>query len=256
MSFDLEAVSKVYTQSDGRENLVLQNVSISIRPGDFVIILGESGCGKTTLLNLMAGFEHPTSGRILSSGQVVSGIHPSRSMLFQRPALLPWLNVRQNVAYGCRLRGELDQLDYRVLQFLEIMGLSGFEEAMPEELSQGMAQRVCLARALVGKPETLLLDEPFASLDTFTRAHIQEELVNLWLSEQFTAVFVTHDIEEAVLLGNRVVLLGGKPVGIIQEFEISEPYPRRIHLQNVDCYRQHILERFKESYLGNRRFLP
>jgi ABC-type nitrate/sulfonate/bicarbonate transport system ATPase subunit len=188
-------------------------------------------------------------------GEPVAGIHPSRSMLFQQPALIPWLSVRKNVAYGCRLRGDLDRLDYRVSQFIEIMGLSGFEDTRPAALSLGMAHRVCLARALVGRPGILIMDEPFASLDTFTRAHIQEELVNIWLSEQFTAVFVTHDIDEAILLGNRIVLLGGNPVGIIDVFTSDAPYPRSGGDPGFHEFRYSILKRFKESYVGNRRFL-
>jgi len=255
LKIELENLSKVFLRSDGKESIVLEDVSLAINKGDFVIILGESGCGKTTLLNMLAGFERPTSGRILVDGKEVNDIHPSRSMLFQQPALIPWLTVRKNVAYGCRLRGDMEHLDYRVSQFLEIMGLSGFEEAKPGELSLGMAQRVCMARALVGRPEILLMDEPFASLDTFTQAHIQEELVNLWLSEQFTAVFVTHDIEEAILLGNRVVLLGGYPVGVKEIFEIADDYPRNMNSSGFEAYRNRILTRFKKSYVGNRRFL-
>lgn len=255
MKIELETISKIYRRRDGSESLVLQEISLCVEQGDFVIILGKSGCGKTTLLNLLAGFEKSSSGRILIDGKEIAGVDPARSMLFQQPALIPWLNVRKNVAYGCRLRGEHDRLNYRVEQFLEIMGLSGFEDAKPSELSLGMAQRVCLARALVGNPEVLLLDEPFASLDTFTRSHIQEELVNLWLSEKFTAVFVTHDIEEAILLGNRVVLLGGDPVGITARFEINDPYPRDINSRKFKTRRREILDMFKASYVGNRRFV-
>ena len=252
---ELDSVCKAFRHADGRRFTVLDNLSLKARTGDLVIILGESGCGKTTLLNLLAGFERPTSGKVLHDGEPVRDIHPSRSMIFQQPALIPWLSVKGNVAYGCRLRGDRDKLDYRVSQFIEIMGLSGFEEARPASLSLGMAQRVCLARALVGRPEILLMDEPFASLDTFTRAHIQEELVNIWLSEQFTAVFVTHDIDEAILLGNRIVLLGGSPVGIIDVFENRTRYPRRTDDSGFRELREEILRRFKESYVGNRRFL-
>lgn len=234
---------------------MLKDISFSIEPGDFVIILGESGCGKTTLLNLLAGLEQPTSGAIYMNGKKIMGIHPSRSMLFQQPALIPWLNVKENVAYGCKLRGDTKKLDYRVTQFLEIMGLSGFSESKPDQLSLGMAQRVCLARALVGHPRGLLMDEPFASLDTFTQAHIQEELVNLWLSEQFTAVFVTHDIDEAIRLGTKIILLAGEPANITDIFEINEEYPRdRNHLRFKEI-RGKILERFKNVYLAKRSLL-
>ncbi len=255
MNIEFEKVSKVYRSADGREKTVLQNISFSIDKGDFVVILGESGCGKTTLLNMLAGFEMPTSGRIMANGRQIRGIHPSRSMLFQQPALIPWLNVKKNVAYGCKLRGDLEQLDYRVNQFIEIIGLSGFEESKPGELSLGMAQRVCMARALVGHPTVLIMDEPFASLDTFTQAHIQEELINLWLSEKFTSVFVTHDIEEAIFLGNKIILLGGNPVGIMEIFIINDKYPRNFNSHAFNEHRNNILAKFKKSYVGNRRFL-
>lgn len=256
MKIEFENVSKIYQQSNGTEHIVLNDISFTINRGDFVIILGESGCGKTTLLNLMAGFDAPSFGRILADGEEIRNVHPSRSMLFQQPALIPWLSVRKNVGYGCKIRGEHKDLDYRVHQYLEIMGLSGFEESRPCELSLGMAHRVSLARALVGSPRVLLMDEPFASLDTFTRAHIQEELVNIWLSEQFTVVFVTHDIDEAILLGNRVVLLGGDPVGIMEIFEINDQYPRNINNTGwFNNHRKKILKSFKESYVGNRRLL-
>jgi len=235
--------------------VVLKDISFDIEPGDFVIILGESGCGKTTLLNLLAGLETPSSGSICVDGREISGIHPSRSMLFQQPALIPWLNVRENVAYGCKLRGDVKKLDYRVSQFLEIMGLAGFSDSRPDQLSLGMAQRVCLARALVGSPSALLLDEPFASLDTFTQSHIQEELINLWLSEQFTAVFVTHDIDEAIRLGNKIVLLAGEPANITDIFEINEEYPRDPSHPIIKEFREKILERFKTAYLAKRSLL-
>ncbi|THB74417.1 MAG: ABC transporter ATP-binding protein [Desulfobacteraceae bacterium] len=255
MKIDIKKLSKSYNQSKDNGLTVLKDISFSMDDGDFVIILGESGCGKTTLLNLLAGFEMPSSGKILFNGQEIKGIHPSRSMLFQQPALIPWLTVKDNVAYGCRIRGDIDNLDYRVLQFLEIMGLSGFADVKPDQLSLGMAQRACLARALVGHPDTLLMDEPFASLDTFTQAHIQEELVNLWLSEQFTAIFVTHDIDEAIRLGNKVVLLAGSPANIAEIFEISAPYPRDRNTPEFKQIRTRILERFKTAYQAKRTLL-
>lgn len=255
MKIDIDNITKVYNKTEISDHIVLKNITFSIDDGDFVIILGESGCGKTTLLNMLAGLELPTSGKIYVDGQEVKGIHPSRSMLFQQPTLIPWLNVKENVAYGCKIRGDTEKLDYRVHQFLEIMGLAGFADAKPSQLSLGMAQRACLARALVGHPDALLLDEPFASLDTFTQSHIQEELVNLWLSEQFTAVFVTHDIDEAIRLGNKIILLAGEPGNITDIFEINEEYPRDRNHHKFKEIRTKILERFKNSYLAKRSLL-
>jgi len=255
LKIQLEQVTKIYKKSKKSDHAVLKDSSFSIDHGDFVVILGESGCGKTTLLNLLAGLELPTSGKIFVDGLEISGLHPSRSILFQQPTLIPWLTVKENVAYGCNLRGDTEHLDYRVNQFLEIMGIAGFADARPNQLSLGMAQRACLARALVGHPDILLLDEPFASLDTFTQAHIQEELVNLWLSEQFTAVFVTHDIDEAIRMGNKIILLAGEPANITDIFEITEKYPRDRNNPKLKETRIKILERFKNSYLAKRSLL-
>jgi ABC-type nitrate/sulfonate/bicarbonate transport system ATPase subunit len=255
LKIQIEQVTKAYKKSKTSDHIVLKDISFSIEPGDFVIILGESGCGKTTLLNLLAGLELPSSGKIFVDGREITGLHPSRSLLFQQPTLIPWLTVKENVAYGCKLRGDTENLDYRVNQFLEIMGIAGFADAKPNQLSLGMAQRACLARALVGHPDVLLLDEPFASLDTFTQAHIQEELVNLWLSEQFTAVFVTHDIDEAIRLGNKIILLSGEPANITDIFEITEPYPRDRNNPRFKEIRVKILDRFKNSYLVKRSLL-
>jgi ABC-type nitrate/sulfonate/bicarbonate transport system ATPase subunit len=255
LKIELEKVTKAYNKSEGSNHIVLKDISFAIDDGDFVIILGESGCGKTTLLNMLAGLELPTSGKISVDGEEIKGIHPSRSILFQQPTLIPWLNIKENVAYGCNIRGDSENLDYRVNQFLEIMGIAGFSDAKPNQLSLGMAQRACLSRALVGHPEVLLLDEPFASLDTFTQAHIQEELVNLWLSEQFTAVFVTHDIDEAIRLGNKIILLAGEPANITDIFEIKEDYPRDRNDPKFKEIRTKILKRFKNSYLAKRSLL-
>ncbi|MBF0200272.1 MAG: ABC transporter ATP-binding protein [Desulfamplus sp.] len=252
---ELRNVSKLFPRSDGGKNVVLDDISFSINQGDFVTVLGESGGGKTTLLNLLAGLVSPTSGTVFVDGIPVKDIDPSRAMLFQQPVLLPWLSVKENVEYGCRIRGDLDRLDYRVHQFLEMMGLSCFENAKPSSLSLGMAQRVCLARALVGRADMLLLDEPFSSLDTFTQSHIQEELINIWLSEGFTAVFVTHDVNEAILMGNKVLILGGYPGRVWGFYEIDESYPRNVDCERFKSHRKEILSSFKKAHVGNRRFL-
>ncbi len=234
-----------------RGRFVLQGIEMDIGRRDFVAVLGESGCGKSTLLKMIAGLVPPTTGEILLEGpnrptERVHGPAPSRSMLFQQPSLLPWLTVRENIAFGCRLRGELEDLAYRTDQFIEMMGLYGHGDKYPSELSVGQAQRVCLARALIGHPEVLLLDEPFSALDTLTRTRLQEEFINIWQSEGFTAVFVTHDIEEAILLGRRVVLLGGYPTRVEEVFDIDLPYPRRITDERFFLVKNRIIERFRE----------
>ncbi len=252
MKIKLKNITKIHKKSKDSEFIVLKNISFSIQKGDFIIILGESGCGKSTLLNMLAGLEAPSSGQIYVDGEKIKGIHPSRSMLFQQPILIPWLNVEENVAYGCKLRGDTKELDYRVHQFLEIMGIEKFSHAKPSQLSLGMAQRACLARALVGMPDILLLDEPFASLDTFTQTHIQEEMVNLWLSEQFTTVFVTHDIDEAIRMGNKIILLAGEPATIQDIVEINKGYPRDRNNTEIKEIHTEIMKKFKDAYLAKR----
>ncbi|NJL60011.1 MAG: ABC transporter ATP-binding protein [Desulfobacteraceae bacterium] len=191
---------------------VLKDISFIAEDGDFVVVVGESGCGKSTLLNLIAGLLPLTSGDILADNQKITGTHPSRSILFQQPSLLPWLNTMENIVFGCKLRGELNNLEERSEQLIEIMGLSGFENHYPHELSVGMAQRACLARALMGHPKILLLDEPFGALDSMNRTRLQEELIEFWAVENFTVIFVTHDIDEAIVLGNKICGFG-RPSG-------------------------------------------
>lgn len=213
-----------------------------------MIILGESGCGKSTLLNLLAGMMSPTSGEILIDQRKVTAPHPSRILLFQQPSLLPWLNVEENIAFGCKIRGERDNLAHRIRHYIELMGLPGMEKIHPPELSAGMAHRVSLARALIGNPEILLLDEPFRSLDTFNSLRLMNELISLWKREHFTAVFVTHNIEEAIFMGNKIVLLGGRPTGIEEIFNIDLKHPRDITDEAFIQTRATIFARFKETY--------
>ncbi len=248
----VETINKTFCVPKGEPLAVLEDINLEVKDGDFVMILGESGCGKSTLLSILAGLTSPSSGNISVDGERVFGPHPSVTMHFQQPSLLPWLNVEDNIAFGCKIRGELDNLEYRVTEFIEMIGLSGFEKSHPAELSAGMACRVSLARALVGHPEIFLFDEPFAFLDTFTRTHLQEELINIWLSEGFTAVFVTHDIAEAVLMGNRIVLLGGQPSRIMDIIDIDLKYPRRMTDDSFFRCKRTILEEFKKAFGPHR----
>ncbi len=250
MSIRIENICKRFPLPAGGELSVIEDVSFTVEAGDFVIILGESGCGKSTLLNLIAGLLPVSSGTISVNGKRVAEPHPSRSLLFQQPSLLPWLNVEENIVFGCRLRGEMDDLKSRARQLIEIIGLSGFERTYPHELSLGMAQRVCLARALIGHPSILLLDEPFAALDTVNRSHLQEELIEFWMVEKFTAIFVTHDLDEAILLGNKLVLLGGRPTRLVEVFEINLNYPRDFGGKSFFMLREDILKKFKRAFSG------
>ncbi len=251
MKIQIKNLSKTFSLPGGRLLPVLKDISLEVEQGDFVIILGESGCGKSTLLRILAGMMPPCSGTIQVDDRKVVGPDASISMLFQQPSLLPWLNVHENIAFGCEIRGETDNLEDRVSKFIEMVGLSGFEKCHPTELSLGMAYRACLARALLGHPEVFLLDEPFGALDTFTRNRLREEFTNIWLSERFTAVFVTHDIDEAVLMGNKVVLFGGRPCRIWEVIDVDLKYPRKMTDDSVFHTRKRILERLGTTITGN-----
>jgi ABC-type nitrate/sulfonate/bicarbonate transport system ATPase subunit len=252
MKLLIENIEKTFYLPDKSSIPVLQDIHMSVEEGDFVMILGESGCGKSTLLNIIAGLEPPTSGQILVDDKLITRPHPSLSLLFQQPSLLPWLNVIDNISFGCKLRKDTVNLDQRIKYFVDLIGLNGFENNYPHELSMGMACRVSLARALIGRPQVLLLDEPFVSLDTFNRTRMQQELINIWQKEQFTAVFVTHDIDESIILGNKVVLLGGKPCSIRKIIDIKTPYPRKIFDRQLALKRTHIIMQLEKIYKKNK----
>ena len=195
------------------ETLVFDGLDLSVAPGEVCCLLGPSGCGKTTLLHLLAGLEDPTGGRVEIDGEAVTGPDYRWGVVFQDPLLYPWLSVRENVEIGPRLRGE-EPDDDLIDELLELVGLDGFEEADTSDLSGGMAQRASLARTLANEPEVLLLDEPFSALDQLTKMELQNELLRIVDELGVTAVFVTHDIDEAVYLGDRVAIMGPIPAGI------------------------------------------
>jgi NitT/TauT family transport system ATP-binding protein len=205
---------------------VLENATFCIEPGAFVALLGPSGCGKSTLLRLAAGLEPPTAGEIWVDGQPVRGTDPSRALVFQDPTLYPWRTVWRNVALGLEARGLLRKHDPRVQVALERVGLAAFARAYPHQLSGGMAQRAALARALVNEPSLLLLDEPLGQLDALTRVTMQRELVRLWEAGGFTALLVTHDVDEALYLADRVLVLSARPGRVIGEVGVDVPRPR------------------------------
>lgn len=249
MTIWIKNISKTFhlPRFKNRDYTVLQDLSFTIGEGDFIIVLGESGCGKSTLLSILAGLCAPSSGEIWVDEERITGPHPNRSILFQQPSLLPWLDVRGNIIFGCKLRKDLDKIESRANQLIEIMGLSGFEHVLPKELSLGMAQRVCLARALIGHPRILLLDEPFSALDTYNRSHLQMELLDFWHIENFTAIFVTHDIDEAILLGNRIIMMGGRPSRIIETYPVDLTYPRDMTNPFFFELRTKVLKKFRET---------
>jgi NitT/TauT family transport system ATP-binding protein len=211
---------------DGQPLPVLDRITFHAEPGEFVALLGPSGCGKSTLLRLVAGLEPPWAGRLTMDGRPISGPDPSRVVVFQDPTLYPWRTVWRNVALGLEARKLLRGRREAVDDALRLVGLAGFANAYPHQLSGGMAQRAALARALVNDPMLLILDEPFGQLDSLTRIAMQAELVSLWRQSGFTALLVTHDVEEALLLSGRVIVVSDRPAQIRAEVVNAQPYPR------------------------------
>lgn len=221
-------LTKIYHDLySGQHVAAIEDISLEVATSDFVAILGPSGCGKTTLLNIVAGFMPPTRGEIRLNGRRIQGPGPDRGVVFQSFALFPWKRVLENVAFGLKMRNvPKDERERIALEYIALVGLEGFEYRYPHELSGGMQQRVGVARVLANHPDLMLMDEPFGSLDAQTRMTLQEELSRIWEIKQPTVLFVTHDVEEAVFLANRVVVLTPRP-GRIREIVIVDlPRPR------------------------------
>lgn len=205
---------------------VLEDVSLTLQPGEFVALLGPSGCGKSSLLRLVAGLETPAQGIATQDGQVITRPDPSRIVVFQDPTLFPWRTVRDNVALGLQARKVPQAQFARVEQALALVGLTEFADSFPHQLSGGMAQRAALARALVNDPQLLILDEPLGKLDSLTRLAMQSELLKLWQQAGFSVLLVTHDVEEALFLANRVIVFSQRPARTVAELQVDLPYPR------------------------------
>ncbi|HLE24478.1 MAG TPA: ATP-binding cassette domain-containing protein [Thermodesulfobacteriota bacterium] len=241
-------VSKVFKTNHGKVN-ALDNVNLTIQEGEFVCIVGPSGCGKSTLLNLIAGLDKPTQGEIWSNGNLVTGPGSDRVVVFQEGALFPWLTVMQNVEFGLRLRNVAHNIRRTLaLDYLKLVGLDEkFHNSFIHQLSGGMKQRVAIARALVMEPAILLMDEPFAALDVYTRETLQEELQNIWTESHKTIVFVTHNVQEAVLLGDRVVVFARNPGRVKAEYEIDIARPRKIDHPEVFLNTKWITDDLREE---------
>jgi NitT/TauT family transport system ATP-binding protein len=223
-AIELRAVSVSFGRP-GRETIALRDVSLNIRAGEFLAVLGPSGCGKSTLLNAVAGFEPPSTGSVLIDGRPVLGPGPDRPVVFQQHSLFPWMTALDNVAFGLRMADDRAARD-RARHFLSLVGLSEVVDRYPHELSGGMQQRVGLARALAVEPNVLLMDEPFGALDAQTRILMQEQLLKLWERWRHTVVFVTHDIDEAIFLADRVVVLGLGSPSLRGLFDVRLARPR------------------------------
>lgn len=235
----VQNLTKIFHDINRREEVVaLQDLSLTIRHKEFLAILGPSGCGKSTLLNIVAGFERPTAGYVALSGRPITGPGPDRGVVFQDFALFPWLTVQQNIEFGLRNQG-LGQNERRELSttLIRLVQLEGFEKRYPRELSGGMKQRVAIARVLATNPKILLMDEPFGSLDALTRHAMQKQLLEVWAKNQKTVLFVTHSIEEALYLADRVVVLSGRPGRILEILEIGDEHPRDLTSENFNRMR-------------------
>ena len=222
--------------------MALEDISIEVKPAEFLCIIGPSGCGKTTLLRMVAGLDHPSSGEIILDGKEVKGPSPDRGMVFQEFSLFPWRTVLKNVEFGLEIKGVGDKARGEIAEkYIELVGLQGFENHYPYELSGGMKQRVAIARALATEPSILLMDEPFGSVDAQTRNILQEELLEIWKRTKKTVLFVTHSVDEAVYLADRVAVMSARPGCLIKCLDIDIPRPRKRTSVEVNEFREKLL---------------
>ncbi len=222
-------IDNVYKEYDGRNGkmVALNGVTMDIMENEFVCVIGPSGCGKSTLLNIIAGLLEPTSGSVCLDGKQIEGTGVERGVVFQQYALFPWRTVLKNVTFGLEMKKvPKDEAKETALKYIKAVGLEGFEDAYPKELSGGMKQRVAIARAYAVNPEVLLMDEPFGAVDAQTRTQLQSELLNMWQEERKTCFFITHDVDEAIVLAQRVVIMSARPGRIKEIVNIDIPYPR------------------------------
>jgi NitT/TauT family transport system ATP-binding protein len=227
-----ERVTKTFSVRGGRDVVAVRDLSLEVHEGEFLCLIGASGCGKSTMLNMFAGFIQPTAGRVLLRGQPITRIEPRCGMVFQAYALFPWKTVRGNVEFGLKMKGVPSAERRRTVErFIEMVKLQGFEHHYPAELSGGMQQRVTLARILAADPEVLLMDEPFAALDAMTRQVMQEELLRIHEESRKTTVFITHNIDEALILADRIVVMSARPGRVKAVLANTLPRPRRVTIQ-------------------------
>ena len=238
----IDNVQKKFINPDGSEVVALNDLSFTVKPGSFVSLIGPSGCGKTTLLRAIAGLNLPDRGGIYLDGEKITKAGADRGYAFQQANLFPWLNIRNNVVFGLKARGEYKEKKEDVDQFLELVGLKDFAKSYPHQLSGGMCQRAALARALVGHPKVLLLDEPLGALDAFTRMNMQDMIMDLWKKHNMTMIMVTHDVDEAIYLSDQVVVMSARPAKVEQVINIDLSRPRKRGQDVFMNYRKEILE--------------
>ncbi|MBC2580792.1 ABC transporter ATP-binding protein [Clostridium sp. DJ247] len=247
MSLVIEGLSKKYKKGN-QEFETLRNINLTVNDGEFVCVLGPSGCGKSTLLNIIAGFEKPTGGKVVLNGKEVNSPGPDRAVVFQEHALFPWLKVIDNVEFGMKIAGvPKSERREKALKYLKMMNLTKFKDAFVKELSGGMKQRVSIARALCLDSNILLMDEPFSALDSQTRDILRTETQKIWWNTKKTIVFITHSIEEAVLLADRVILMPASPDSQKKEFKVQLARPRKIDNVDVTYMVSKIMKEFKKE---------
>jgi NitT/TauT family transport system ATP-binding protein len=245
---DVQGVGKTYILNDARIE-ALRDANLTVRKGEFVCLIGASGCGKSTLLRMIAGFEEPSAGSLLMWGKPVDGPAPDRGMVFQDYGLFPWLTVRDNIAFGPASRGRpRAEVKETVDRFISLVGLTRFADAHPHQLSGGMKQRVAIARVLANDAEVVLMDEPFGALDAMTRERLQDELLDVWQRTGLTVLFVTHSIEEAIFLADRVVVMEPGPGRIASEHRIELARPRDVSSPEFNAVRRDLSARLHSHH--------
>jgi NitT/TauT family transport system ATP-binding protein len=242
----MEHVGMVF-ERDGKSVSVLEDINLDVRDGEFICLVGPSGCGKSTLLNVMGGFLSPTSGSVTIDGEVVHGPDPRRILVFQERGVFPWLTVEGNIGFGLSKLSDAER-HQRIAHYVQMVRLQGFEQTYPSDLSGGMQQRLQVARALAVNPDILYLDEPFGSLDSVTRFIMRAELLRIWQTERRTIIFVTHDIDEAVQLADRVVVLSSRPAKIQDILTIDIAHPRNLSSARYLEHRDDLLKKIGLAY--------
>lgn len=238
---EFDKVTKSFAKTDSNEiTHALAEVNLTIQLGEFVSIVGTSGCGKSTILRLIAGLIRPTTGEIRLGGKPIVGAGPDRGMVFQKATLFPWLTVEKNVSFSLRMQKKQDK--ELVEHMLKMVGLEDFRKDYPHQLSGGMAQRVALVRSLINHPDILLLDEPLGALDAFTRMNMQDEILNIWREQKQTVVMVTHDVEEAIYMGTRVLVMEPRPGRVKADIPIELAEPKQRDSEEFQAYRNRILK--------------
>ena len=238
---ELQHITKTFSTEEG-EMTALEGINLEVKPAEFLCIIGPSGCGKTTLLRMVAGLDHPTSGKIILDGKEVKCASPDRGMVFQEFSLFPWRTVLKNVEFGLEINGMKEKERREIAEkYIALVGLKGFENHYPYELSGGMKQRVAIARALATEPSILLMDEPFGSVDAQTRNILQEELLEIWARTKKTVLFVTHSVDEAVYLADRVAVMSARPGCLVKCLDVDIPRPRKRTSVEVNEFRGKLL---------------